>query len=179
MEEFPDEKIMLEVKNGNTELLSVLFRRHHKHLFNYFMQTGIECHQSEDFMQQVFYRILKYRHSYREDAIFKKWMFTIARNIVRRYYEKHKHMKLQTFPEKLIYGVADNNDTLEKEEKIKDLYRALEKIPPFDRELISLSRFQGLKYEDISEITGISVGAIKVKIHRAMKKLREYYFAKA
>lgn len=179
MNSLSDEEIMLEVKQGNIELLSFLFRRHQKHLFNFFMQTGTEYHQSEDFVQQVFLRILNYRKSYREGAQFKKWMFTIARNLVKRDYEKQKHLKSAELPRKLIDNTAEEEENREKEEQIKELYRALESIPAADRELISLSRFQGLKYEAISEITGISVSAIKVRMHRALKKLREYYMKNA
>jgi RNA polymerase sigma factor (sigma-70 family) len=174
-----DEDIMLEVKQGNTDILTHLFIRHHKHLFNFFLQTGVGYCESEDLMQQVFYRILKYRQSYREDASFKKWMFTIARNIMRRHFEKEKRHPEQELPLNLFNKTADSSEDIEKEEKIRALYKALERIPPPDRELISLSRFQGMKYEDIAEITGTSVGAIKVKVHRAIKKLREQYFQKA
>ncbi|PWE01013.1 RNA polymerase sigma factor [Marinilabilia rubra] len=179
MNSLTDEEIMLDVKNGNTELLSFLYRRHQKHLFNFFMQIGTEYHQSEDFVQQVFFRILRYRNSYKEGAMFRKWMFTIARNLVKRDYEKQKHQKSIQLPQRLITEAPDDTDAGEKEEKIKELYKALESLQASDRELISLSRFQGMKYEAISEITGISVGAIKVRMHRALKKLREHYFENA
>jgi RNA polymerase sigma factor (sigma-70 family) len=179
MDWLSDEDIMLEVKQGNTDLLANLFKRHHKHLFNFFLQTGVGYNESEDLMQQVFYRILKYRQSYLENANFKKWMFTIARNIMRRHFEKQKRQPEQGLPLILFNKIDDRSEEMGKEEEIKALYKALERIPPSDRELINLSRFQGMKYEDIAEITGTSVGAIKVKMHRAIKKLREQYFQKA
>ncbi|WP_291859569.1 RNA polymerase sigma factor [Marinilabilia sp.] len=178
MDWLSDEDIMLEVKQGNTDLLAHLFKRHHKHLFNFFLHTGVEYHKSEDYMQQVFYRILKYRRSYQEGANFKKWMFTIARNIMRRHFDKQKRQPEQELPLSLFNKTDNSSEETENEERIRALYKALERIPLPDRELISLSRFQGMKYEDIAEITGTSVGAIKVKMHRAIKKLREQYFQK-
>ncbi|WP_010662008.1 RNA polymerase sigma factor [Marinilabilia salmonicolor] len=179
MDWLSDEDIMLEVKQGNIDALSLLFKRHHKHLFNFFLQTGVEYHHSEDLTQQVFYRILKYKDSYREKAGFRKWMFTIARNIMRRHFETRKRHPEQELPAILLNISERQTIDSEEEERIKALYKALEKIPPQDRELISLSRFQGMKYEDIAEITGTTVGAIKVKMHRALKKLRDLYFEKA
>ncbi len=179
MDWLSDEDIMQEVKQGNTDLLALLFHRHHKHLFNFFLQTGVEYHHSEDLMQQVFYRILKYRNSYREHADFRKWMFTIARNIMRKHFETRKRHQEQDLPDILLNFIENQINNSDEEEKIKILYTALENIPAQDRELINLSRFQGMKYEDIAEITGTTVGAIKVKMHRAIKKLRDHYFQKA
>ena len=67
-------------------------------------------------------------------------------------------------------------EEMELEIKKNTLYEALEQLSPEEREIIELSRFQGLKYQEISEITGNSVTAIKVKVHRAIHKLREFYF---
>jgi DNA-binding NarL/FixJ family response regulator len=53
---------------------------------------------------------------------------------------------------------------------------ALERLPPDDRELLVMSRFEELKYEEIAEATGLSLANVKVRIHRAIKKLREVYF---
>ena len=61
-------------------------------------------------------------------------------------------------------------------EEFRLLDEALLKLSPEQQELIILSRYQGLKYEEISEIRNISVGAIKVQMHRAIKQLREIYF---
>jgi len=65
---------------------------------------------------------------------------------------------------------------MEKEQKEQTLKEALGLLSPQHREIIELSRFQDLKYEEISQITGNSVGAVRVKVHRAVKKLKEVYF---
>lgn len=179
MESRSDEEIMLKVKEGETELLSVLFNRHQKHLFNFLLHQGIDYHKSEDYLQQIFYRILKYRKSYREDASFKTWMFSIARNVVKRDYERQKIKYAQMCPLTEAAYVADADENSLREEELKQLYASLEKLSVTEREIINLSRFQGLKYEAISEITGLSNSAIKVKMHRAMNKLRTYYFQQA
>jgi len=65
---------------------------------------------------------------------------------------------------------------MEKEQRERTLKEALGLLPMEQREIIELSRFQDLKYEEISKITGNSVGAVRVKVHRAIKKLKEVYF---
>ena len=56
------------------------------------------------------------------------------------------------------------------------LERALQQLSPEQQQIIVLSRFQGLKYEEISKIQNASVAAIKVQVHRALKQLRVIYF---
>ena len=68
---------------------------------------------------------------------------------------------------------SDNEAILKELEKLD---KALALLNPDEREILVLSRYQGLKYEEISKIKDISVAAIKVQVHRAMKHLRVLYF---
>jgi RNA polymerase sigma-70 factor (ECF subfamily) len=77
--------------------------------------------------------------------------------------EKHS----EVFPEPEETFSEDDFDRLDA---------ALSQLGTDQREIIILSRYQGLKYEEISKITGTSVGAIKVQVYRAIKQLRTLYF---
>ena len=57
------------------------------------------------------------------------------------------------------------------------LRRALDRLPEDKRELLVLSRFQGLKYEQIGEVLGCETGTVKVRVYRAMRALEQIYFA--
>ncbi len=70
---------------------------------------------------------------------------------------------------------ADTNEPYGADE-FRLLDEAMLKLNPEQQEIIILSRYQGLKYEEISVIRNTSVGAIKVQMHRAIKQLREIYF---
>jgi RNA polymerase sigma factor (sigma-70 family) len=78
--------------------------------------------------------------------------------------------------------VEDYNENLPEEkdgfneEEYEKLDRAMARLTPEQKEILVLSRFQGLKYEEISSIRDLSVPAIKVQVHRAIKQLREHYF---
>ena len=67
-------------------------------------------------------------------------------------------------------------DNMEKAEMEKTLHRSLARLPEDQREILVLSRFQELKYEEIAKITETTVANVKVKVHRAIKKLRDTYF---
>jgi len=82
-------------------------------------------------------------------------------------------------------GVSGASEGLERvagqdvpytEEQFERLDAAMAKLSPDQREILVLSRYQGLKYDEISRIKEISVPAIKVQVYRALRKLRDLYF---
>src|SRR5579872_1362844 len=84
-----DEQLMLAVRNGDVGQLAVLFDRHHRLLFDFFAKLTGSRAVAEDLVQDVFFRILKYRETFRDESRFKAWMFHIARNARIDYYRKH------------------------------------------------------------------------------------------
>src|SRR5579872_1271579 len=71
---------MKEVREGELASMAVLFERHHRSLFNYFVHLNGNRELSEDLVQDVFFRMLKYRRTYQPDRSFTAWMYQIARN---------------------------------------------------------------------------------------------------
>src|ERR1043166_6427783 len=85
-----DENLMLAVRNGDVSKLGVLFDRHHRSLYDFFIRlTGLRA-AADDLVQDVFFRILKYRKTFRDESWFKAWMFHIARNARIDYYRSHQ-----------------------------------------------------------------------------------------
>ena len=75
-----DELLMRAVRAGDCGQLSGLFERYHAPLFDFLCRTTGDRAAAEDLVQDVFVRILKYRHTYRDDSCFETWLFRIARN---------------------------------------------------------------------------------------------------
>ena len=172
-----EEQQMLEVKKGNLEALVPLYDRYSRKMYNFFLRVTHDRVVSEDLAQNVFSRILSYRNSYKEVYSFKSWIYQIARNVHVDHYSKNK-LFLTEYSEDsgLEKERSDALDELDREQKKEAIREALGLLTPEQREIIELSRFQDLKYEEISHITGNSVGAVRVKVHRAIKKLKEVYF---
>src|ERR1700749_2143609 len=74
---------MMQVKAGDLERMSMLFERHHKPLFEFLFHLAQRREASEDMVQTVFYRMLKYRNSFTEESNFSGWMYHIARNVLK------------------------------------------------------------------------------------------------
>lgn len=172
-----DESIMEAVKGGNLQQASLLFERYHKRIFNFLARMTMDRELAEDLTQNVFLRILKYRNSYREGLKFQSWIYQIARNTFSDHYQAHKN-RFSDFVdvEKVSEYMADDSENEAMDEKEKLLHRSMAKLTEEQRELLVLTRFQHLKYEEVAAIMDTTVANIKVKVHRAILKLKEYYF---
>jgi len=170
LETISDEMIMQKVSEGNLDLLKELFDRHHKHVYNFLYKMSGDRMLAEDLTQDVFYKLIKYRHSYNNGS-FLSWMFTIARNSLKTHYTR-KH-KAHDDIEVLAYKAVEEEDNAT--ENNAHLQYALSKLDPYDRELVILNRYQEIKYDDLAQIMGSTPGAVKTKVCRILKKLKNIY----
>jgi RNA polymerase sigma-70 factor (ECF subfamily) len=167
---------MNKVKQGDLSELSGLFERYHVRLYNFFLKLTMNTSVSQDLTQNLFYRIIKYRHTFRDDSTFKSWVYQMARNLHIDYRRQNKRTSDRfEHVEDYDENVLDTTPAFE-EEDYERLDKALTKLSPDQQEIIVLSRYQGLKYEEISKIQNSTVANIKVQMHRAIKQLREIYF---
>lgn len=167
-----DEEIMLQVRNGAGEMLGVLFDRYQMPLFNFYTRLTADRAVSEDLVQEVFLRILKYRHTYTPGNSFRTWMYQIARNARA---DDLRKQRPQTSLTPDLHGSFTPRDAAEAQQDTWLLGRALMQLREDQREILVLSRLQELKYEEIAQLLGCEVGAVKVRVHRALKELREVF----
>lgn len=164
---------MSQVRDGDLERLGILFERHHLRLFNFFLRMTGDRAASEDLVQEVFVRMLKYRKSFRERGEFTSWMFALARNVSADYFGRRPRANVTD--EELDERPSGDPlplEQLELAESLEQLRGALLKLPEEKRELLLLTRSGGLTYEQIAAILGCSAGAVKVRVHRALRHLR-------
>jgi RNA polymerase sigma factor (sigma-70 family) len=174
--EVSDEVIMGHVRDGSLSEISILFERYHLRIYNFFFRLTYDMDVSQDLTQNLFYRMIKYRTSYNSDFTVKSWMFQIARNLHANFCNQEKRRgEIIQRTERDPAEIPEEDHTYNEEDYLQ-LDRALGNLSPEQKELLVLSRYQGLKYEEISEITNQSVAAIKVAIHRAIRQLRRIYF---
>ncbi len=171
---------MEQVRDGDVGRLSALFERHHRKLFLYFYRLTGNRGASEDLVQDVFFRILKYRHTYQGANEFTAWMYRIAKNawhdqLEKRGGEESLDDEAGHFGEAIASADGGPVESLMKAERIELLRRALNQLPEDRRELLVLSRYQGMKYEEIAKIAGCEVGTVKVRVFRAVRELARMY----
>lgn len=171
-----DEALMQAVREGDLAQLGVLFDRHHRAVFDFLVRTTGRRAVAEDLVQDVFERILKYRATYRGDTGFRPWMFRIACNARADHYRRGDGAVPWSDEE------IDSEDPAAGPERVLEdageaaqLQRALLTLREDKRELIVLARFSEMKYEAIAEMLGVDTGTIKVRVHRALKELRDIF----
>ena len=171
-----DTALMLKVKAGDIDKLGLLYERYSKMLFGFFWRMSGNVEISEDLVQTVFYRILKKRSQYKGKGKFSSWMFQIAHNLWADHYKKNQRMDLKDDMERWELKEGLNADEqIEREEQLRQLRIALHSLSDDKKEVIILSRYQGLKYGEIAKILDTTEAAIKIKVFRALSDLREHY----
>ena len=179
MNSLSDNALMLKVKSGEVDKLGLLYERYKKMLLGFFFKMNHDLEASEDLVQNVFVRILKYKHTFTGSGKFSTWMYHLARNMYFDQYKKNKKNAKNIDVDSVSYKLLDENnidDQMYQNEQQLQLKRALCELRPEKRELLILSRYQELKYHEIAEVVGISEGAVRVKIHRTLKELKEIFF---
>jgi RNA polymerase sigma-70 factor (ECF subfamily) len=183
-----DQALMSEVRDGDTRQLAVLFERHHKPLFNFFVHLNGDRDLSEDLVQDVFFRMLRFRHTYDPAQAFTAWMYRIARNAgVDHARRKKPEVPIDSGsdPEERnamrepVSTAPGADEQLSKAQELRLLRKALDRLPEEKREILILSRFQNLKYDEIAAILGCELSTVKVRVFRATRALGEIYFEMA
>jgi len=169
---------MLKVRSGDLDKMALLFQRYHRPLFGFLFHMTRHREASEDLLQNVFYRMLRSRHTFTGQGDFKTWMYCIARNVVKDHLKKSRRAPESydtTDLAERIGAATRTDEQLERKLEIRALQKALNSLSTESREVLILSRFQDLRNEEIALVLDISVGAVKVRIHRAINQLKEIY----
>ncbi|MBX2815090.1 MAG: RNA polymerase sigma factor [Saprospiraceae bacterium] len=162
-----DEEAMMEVQSGNTRMLSVLFERHHRRLYTYLFRTTRDRDLSEDLVQDTFEKIMRKRHTYRREYPFGGWLFRIAKNMLNDHY---RNQKLSTVGIEDFDAPQDPRDV-----ERSHIELALMRLKPEFREVLTLTKCQGMRYQEVANIIGISETGVKSRVHRAVKALKDSY----
>jgi RNA polymerase sigma-70 factor (ECF subfamily) len=180
VESLSDHELMLAVRDGELDALGELFERHHAPLFGFLTKLTGQRTAAEDITQIVFQRMLKYRHTYRDDGSFTAWMYHLARRCAADHFRKASTSPTPTDPQNLN-DHADNAPNASDRAATSDehalLHVALSRLDHGDREVLLLSRFQELSFAEVANILECSAGAAKVRAHRALRQLRDIFLS--
>jgi RNA polymerase sigma-70 factor (ECF subfamily) len=175
----PDHELMLAVRDGDLDCMGELFERHHGPLFGYLSKLTGNRTAAEDISQTVFQRMLKYRHTYRDVGSFTAWMYHLARRCATDHFRKASSSPVAVDPSHLESHADESGSAAESAASSDDhalLHRALGRLDRDDREVLLLSRLQELSFVEVAGILECSVGAARVRAHRALHTLRDHYF---
>ena len=164
--------LMRQLKEGDLDRAADLFVMYNKRLYNFFLKSTYDRDLSHDLTQTVFYRMIRYRQSFGGNHNFRSWIYQVARNVMSDHFRKEQKVSM-------FVDIEDIGDKAESNnipgESYRQLYQAMALLEDEQRELLVMSKFQKMKYEEIAVIMDTTVGNVKVKVYRAMKQLKKHY----
>lgn len=164
------------VTAGEISAMGLLYERYKRPLYAYFLKvTCGDTNSSEDLVHTVFYRAIRYKSTFTGQGSFVKWLFSIAHNVSIDHKKKNRNIVeykgdiLQAIP----LRIDDQEEKNDRNEKLATVENALKKLNDEERELVIMCKVDCLKYSDVAEILGISESNVKIRMFRAVRKLRE------
>jgi RNA polymerase sigma-70 factor (ECF subfamily) len=175
-----DEKELIRLsQEGNGEAFGQLVERYKIKVFSLAYGWTQNRTAADDLAQEVFIKAYFSLPRFRSKSEFGTWLYRIAINHIKDYLRKNKR-KLKEVSLDQLGGIdltAENVSSREEEktgEERKALVQAaLQRLPEKHRTILTLRDIQGLSYEEIADILGLSQGTVDSRLFRARKKLRE------
>jgi len=181
-----DEELISRFQTENTvEAYELLVKRYKDPLTNFVYRFVGDRDVSSDIVQDTMIRFYLNKDSYKSFAKFSTWIYTIATNLAKNELKRRKRKKLYSInaddeKEIIIKDKAALPDMVaDSVIKNKIIEKALAKVKEVYREVVVLRDIQDLSYEEIAEITGLSIGTVKSRINRGrtqLQKLLKYIY---
>ena len=134
------------------------------------------CHDdTNDLLQDIFIKIWTALPTFRGEAKLYTWIYRVATNEVLNHLRKKRFKALVSLESSssIIDKMIDNDTYFNGNELQRELHKAIQRLPEKQRIVFNLRYFDEMKYEDIAEITGTSVGALKASYHHAYNKVKD------
>jgi len=184
-----DETLMLEAGQGDFTAFEALIKRYQDRMLNFFIRFMGSETLAQDFVQELFLRAFQARERYRPTAAFSTWLYTIAHRLCLD--EKRKAVLRRTVSldepmggdsragrevslrDVLADGVPDALSRMGQAEKESVVRAVIQSLPLDFRSFLVLSVYEGLGYQEIADITGVRVEAVRMRSSRAHKALKQ------
>jgi len=178
MKQVEDAEILEKFTNERTknEAFNLLLNKYQQKVYWHVRRLVIDHDDADDLVQDIFIKVWKYLGNFRNDSQLYTWLYRIATNECITFLNKKKQ-KNNVSLDDVSYDLADklaesnyfNGDKIQRK-----LQQALLTLPEKQRLVFNMKYYDDLKYEEISEITGTSVGALKASFHLAVKKIESF-----
>ncbi len=179
MPQLEDSEILVLFRENNTrsEAFNLLVKKHQQRVYWHIRRMVINHDDADDLVQDVFIKVWKNLDKFREDAQLFTWIYRIATNECITFLNRKKmknNVSLGEESEYLVEHLQSDSYLTANTIQLK-LQKALLALPDKQRLVFNMKYFDNLKYEEISDMLGTSVGALKASYHLAVKKIEKYF----
>lgn len=168
------DKEILELydRGERRQAFNIIVRTYGERLYFHIRRMVAIHEDADDCLQNTFIKVWNALETFRGDSSLYTWLYRIATNETVTFLRKKRISGLFSsvdFADRLSADPTFNGDKLQTA-----LQRAIAKLPPRQRAVFTMRYYDQLPYEQISEILGTSVGALKASYHHADKKVKEW-----
>ncbi|KAA8482266.1 RNA polymerase sigma-70 factor (ECF subfamily) [Arcticibacter tournemirensis] len=178
MNQVEDSEILLKFSNKETrnEAFGLLLKKYQQKIYWHIRRLVINHDDADDLVQDVFIKVWKNLDNFQSNSQLYTWLYRIATNECLTFLNKKKQQNNMPLDE-VAYDLADSlaeGSYFDGNHAQMKLQKALLTLPEKQRLVFNMKYFDDLKYEEISDVLGTSVGALKASFHHAVKKIEAY-----
>ncbi len=166
---------MIQSEESRNFGFNQLVRQYQEKVYWHIRKMVIDHDDADDVTQEVFVKVWKNLDKFRADSELYTWIYRIATNECLNFLKRKKRryfLPIHDIKSELL-GKLDNDELISGDEIQMRLQKELLKLPDKQRIVFNMKYFDEMKFEEISEITGTSVGALKASYHLAVKKIEK------
>ena len=164
------EALMVGYQQSDQQAAAALVAQLLPPIFQFFFAQSRNRAEAEDLLQDFWLRIHKARATFRSGEPLLPWLYAIARRVRVDHYRKTRRVKEHEVASEQLPEKASQDSVPPASPKIADLLKSL---PESQREVLLLLKVSGMSLEEVARATGVSIGSVKQKAHRAYESLRK------
>ena len=168
-----DVDLVAAYRAGDERAAARLVERHAGPIARFLYSSGAGQSDLDDLVQDTFFRAFRRIESWRGEAGFRSWLFSIASNLLRDDYRRRKGRQMVPVQDRDLPSIDTPEGELEATEAADRIREGLVHLPRLQREVFLLRVQEGSGYEEIAAALGTTPGAARVHYHHAVKRLKE------
>lgn len=177
--DYNEETIIEELRNEDTRqrAFNKVMRHYTQPLYWQIRRMVIDHENTNDILQETFIKAWVNINHFRGDAKLSTWLYKIAINesITFLNKERNKHTSSIDDEDSFLINNLQADEWFDGDDLQYELQKAINRLPEKQRLVFNMRYFDEMKYEDMSEILGTSVGALKASYHHASKKIEDFF----
>lgn len=179
--QIPDALLVKNYIAGDESALAVLINRHQSKIYGFIYSKMADRDVADDVFQDTFIKVIKTlkSNSYNEEGKFLPWVMRISHNLIVDHYRKNKKMPMLRETEEFSIFSVLTDTSMNAEGRIitevieKDLQKIIKQLPDDQREVLTMRIYQDLSFNEIAELTGVSINTALGRMRYALMNLRK------